>query len=113
FVTARVNGVSAQLQRPLSAALSAAAAPVFSVRQLLLAITSPAPGAIVFAGDPISFAGTATDDASIALDPAFLTWSSSLSGPIGAGTSFSRSLTAGLHVITFKASNGSTLSGST
>ncbi|MBI3890383.1 MAG: hypothetical protein HY303_02510, partial [Candidatus Wallbacteria bacterium] len=81
--------------------------------QLTLSITSPAAGAIVFAGDPIPFAGTAIDDANVALDPALLTWRSNLSGTIGAGTHFTRSLPVGVHTITFNASNGSTLSGST
>ena len=63
-------------------------------------ITQPANGATFNVGDPVAFAGTATDPEDGNLT-ASLTWSSSRDGAIGTGGSFTRSdLTPGVHTIT-------------
>ena len=62
-------------------------------------ITAPANGAAFNAGDSISFVGSASDPEDGDLT-ASLAWTSSLSGAIGSGGSFSTSLAAGTHVIT-------------
>jgi hypothetical protein len=62
-------------------------------------IVNPAAGASYPDGSTISFTGTATDaqDGTISSN---LSWSSNIDGYLGAGSSFSRTLSAGSHVIT-------------
>jgi hypothetical protein len=62
-------------------------------------IVNPAAGASYPSGSTISFTGTATDaqDGTISSK---LSWSSNIDGYLGAGSSFSRGLSAGSHVIT-------------
>jgi hypothetical protein len=63
-------------------------------------ITAPANGATVFAGTPVAFAGNAGDleDGDLS---ATIAWSSSLSGPLGSGTSLTlTSLALGTHLVT-------------
>jgi hypothetical protein len=63
-------------------------------------ITSPADGTTVDVGDPVSFAGTATDaeDGNIT---GSLSWTSDVDGTIGGGAGFTTSgLSEGVHVIT-------------
>jgi hypothetical protein len=63
-------------------------------------ITQPANGSTFNVGDPVAFAGTATDAEDGNLTGS-LAWSSSRDGAIGTGGSFTRSdLTAGVHTIT-------------
>lgn len=64
-------------------------------------ISSPSNGASVAQGTSVTFAGSGSDPESGALSGSALVWTSSLSGQIGTGTSFSRSdLAAGTHTIT-------------
>jgi hypothetical protein len=62
-------------------------------------ITSPASGSTFVEGTAIAFSGSASDkeDGNLA---AYIVWTSSISGQIGSGGSFTRSLTAGSHTIT-------------
>ncbi len=67
-------------------------------------ITTPAANASFVRGSAVSFSGTGTDAEDGALSGASLSWSSSIDGVIGTGTSFSTTtLTAGTHVITLTA----------
>lgn len=62
-------------------------------------INSPANGSTYSSGAVISFQGSATDPENGNLS-ASLIWTSNVSGQIGTGASFSRTLTAGAHTIT-------------
>jgi len=65
----------------------------------VVVISSPSNGAAFTAGTSVSFAGTATDSEDGPLG-AQLQWTSTINGPIGAGTSFSTSaLSVGTHTI--------------
>jgi hypothetical protein len=67
-------------------------------------ITAPAAGASVTQGTAVAFAGTGSDPEDGTLTGTSLTWTSSLNGTIGTGTSFSVSnLSVGSHVITLSA----------
>jgi len=71
-----------------------------------VSIASPADGSVVVLGDPVSFAGSASDVQDGDLS-ASLAWSSDLDGPIGSGASFSTSsLSSGLHSISASALDG-------
>jgi hypothetical protein len=69
-------------------------------------ITTPQDGASFGAGQPIGFSGSATDSEDGTLAGGSLVWTSDKDGQIGTGTSFSRTLTAGTHVITLTATDG-------
>ncbi len=74
-------------------------------------ITAPASGAAVFAGNPVTFVGTAADakDGNVA---ASLAWTSNLDGAIGTGPTFSTSaLSVGTHTITASATDSGGLTG--
>lgn len=69
-------------------------------------IDSPADGDAFTAGDPISFAGSASDVEDGTLSGSSLVWSSDLDGQIGTGTSFSRDdLSEGTHTISLTATD--------
>ena len=71
-----------------------------------VAITSPAPGASVSSGTPITLQGGADDPEDGTLSGTALTWSSSLDGVLGNGVSLTvDSLTAGSHTITLQATD--------
>jgi PKD repeat protein len=74
-------------------------------------ITSPASGATFFAGDPVTFTGTAEDPETGPLAGSRLSWSSSLDGPIGTGGSLFTGLGAGAHTITLTATDPGGASG--
>ncbi len=76
----------------------------------VVTITSPDDGATFAAAELIDFAGTASDPEAGDLS-ASLAWKSTVDGPIGAGASFSATLSGGVHTITATSSDG-TLSGS-
>jgi len=65
----------------------------------VVTISSPADGATYDSGAVIAFAGTATDTEDGDLS-AGLTWTSSIDGQIGTGSSFSAALSDGTHTIT-------------
>ena len=74
-------------------------------------ISSPASGASVVAGATLTFSGTGTDPEDGALSGNALTWTSSVNGTIGRGTSFStNALSVGTHVITLTAADAQGLS---
>jgi PKD repeat protein len=78
-------------------------------------IASPANNISVLLGTRITFSGNGTDPEDGTLSGSSLTWTSSINGVIGTGTSFSTSaLAAGSHVITLTAkdSQGATASSS-
>lgn len=77
----------------------------------VVVIAAPTNGASFVQGTAISFSGSATDtqDGNLA---ARLTWRSSLDGQIGTGASFSRTLSAGTHVITATVTDSGGLTGS-
>jgi hypothetical protein len=62
-------------------------------------ITSPAAGSTFTEGSTIAFSGTSSDKEDGTLTN-YLVWTSSISGQIGSGGSFTRSLPAGAHTIT-------------
>ncbi|MEO8336395.1 MAG: PKD domain-containing protein [bacterium] len=67
-------------------------------------ISSPANGTTVVQGTSISFAGTGSDPEDGALTGSSLTWTSSVDGAIGTGTSFMKgNLSLGQHTITLTA----------
>jgi hypothetical protein len=74
-------------------------------------ITSPSNGSSHAEGASISFTGTAQDTEQGSLTSQ-LAWSSNLSGHIGTGGSFSRSLPAGTHTITARVTDSGNLTGS-
>jgi hypothetical protein len=78
----------------------------------VVVITSPLDGSAVLLGDPVSFAGTASDPEDGDLS-AGLGWVSDLDGAIGSGAGFTTSsLSAGLHTITASVSDSGALPGS-
>ncbi|MFO7587853.1 MAG: PKD domain-containing protein [Gemmatimonadota bacterium] len=69
-------------------------------------IAAPAPGATFFAGDPVTFTGSADDPETGPLAGSRLSWSSSLDGPLGTGVSLQTSaLSAGSHQVTLTATD--------
>jgi hypothetical protein len=76
-----------------------------------VSIASPSNGASFSQGGTISFSGSASDAQDGSLGSR-LTWRSSLDGQIGSGSSFSRSLSAGTHVVTASVTDAGGLSGS-
>ena len=69
-------------------------------------ITSPGNGASFDSGAAISFEGSATDPEDGSLTGQSLRWTSSLDGPLGTGSSFSRSdLSSGTHTIRLTATD--------
>jgi subtilisin family serine protease len=67
-------------------------------------ITSPPVGTRVAAGTTVTLVGTATDPEDGVLPGTSLTWTSSINGALGSGTSLSTtSLSAGVHTITLTA----------
>jgi uncharacterized protein YjdB len=69
-------------------------------------ITSPTGGASYAVGETITFTGSGTDQEDGDLTGAALTWTSSLDGQIGSGTSFSKDdLSVGAHTITLTATD--------
>ena len=76
-----------------------------------VAITAPPDGTLVVEGTTLNFAGNATDDEDGDLT-ANLSWSSSLDGNIGAGGTFSRVLSVGVHTITSSVIDSGGASGS-
>lgn len=69
-------------------------------------ITAPSDGFSFDSGVPLDFAGSATDPEDGALTGASLAWTSSQEGDIGAGTSFSRVMAEGSHIIVLSATDG-------
>lgn len=67
----------------------------------VVTIKSVAQGVLSDAGQSCTFTGTATDTEDGAISSAIL-WSSSLSGSLGTGSSLTRTLSTGQHVITAK-----------
>jgi uncharacterized protein YjdB len=68
------------------------------------AITSPANGASYAVGETVTFTGSGTDQEDGDLTGTALTWTSSLDGQIGTGTSFTKNdLSVGTHTITLTA----------
>ncbi len=76
-------------------------------------IGSPANGIDVSEGQSIEFTGSATDPEDGTLAGASLVWTSSIDGPIGTGTQFTRSdLAVGNHTITLTATDSDGAQGS-
>jgi len=97
---------------------TAASRPQLVVRYIVndpptVAIAAPANGQNLLEGSIIQFSGSATDPENGNLSSA-MTWTSNLSGQIGTGGSFSRTLPLGTHTITAAAtdSDGATASAS-
>ena len=67
-------------------------------------ISSPGGGTSVVHGTSIAFSGSASDTQDGNLS-ASLVWTSNLDGQIGTGATFSRSLTAGSHTVTARATD--------
>ncbi len=76
----------------------------------VVTITAPAAGAAVFAGNPVTFAGTATDatDGNVS---ASLTWLSDRDGSLGSGAGITAVLSQGTHLITARAMDAGGLVG--
>jgi hypothetical protein len=76
-----------------------------------VSITSPSNGGSFLQDSTITFTGSATDsqDGNIGSS---MTWRSSLDGVIGSGTSFSRSLSVGTHILTATVTDSGGLSAS-
>ena len=71
-----------------------------------VAITSPIPGASITTGTAVVLQGSADDPEDGSLTGSALTWSSSLDGSLGTGTSLTvDSLSAGSHTITLQATD--------
>jgi hypothetical protein len=69
-------------------------------------INSPSTGSQAFAGDPVTFVGSATDPESGSLTGDALLWQSDLDGVLGNGSSITRSdLSTGTHQITLAATD--------
>ena len=69
-------------------------------------ISAPANGSQAFAGDPVTFQGSATDAESGSLTGEALLWQSDLDGVLGSGGSITRSdLSTGTHQITLAATD--------
>lgn len=77
----------------------------------VVAISTPVNALITVQGTVLTFAGTARDTQQGALS-ASLVWTSSIDGPIGTGSLFSRTLTTGTHTITARATDSGGLQGS-
>lgn len=78
------------------------------------AISSPQNGGSFVEGTSVSFEGSATDAEDGVLTGNALAWTSSLDGPIGAGTSFTNgALSVGGHAITLRATDSRGASGAT
>jgi hypothetical protein len=76
-----------------------------------VSIGSPANGASYSQGSAISFSGSASDTQDGNLSSR-LSWRSSVDGAIGTGSSFSRTLSPGTHVVTASVTDAGGLSGS-
>lgn len=76
-----------------------------------VSITQPGSAASFTEGTSIAFAGSATDSEDGTITPK-LAWTSNLSGQIGSGGSFSKSLPLGTHTITATAFDSAGASGS-
>ncbi|MEW5946357.1 MAG: carboxypeptidase regulatory-like domain-containing protein [bacterium] len=75
------------------------------------AIVTPTDGAAFTSGAVVFFIGGATDAEDAALTGSSLAWTSSLDGPIGTGTNFTKTnLSAGAHTITLTATDSGGLS---
>ena len=88
---------------------AAAAAPVNTAPAV--AVSNPSNNASYPEGSTITFSGSASDNQDGNLSPG-LRWTSSLMGPIGNGSSFSRTLTAGTHVISASVTDSGGMAGS-
>jgi len=77
-----------------------------------VSIASPGNGASYAAGAAVGFSGSASDAQDGTLTGS-LTWTSNIDGAIGSGGSFSRTLSAGNHVITASARDSGGMTGST
>ena len=77
-----------------------------------VSISSPAAGTTFASGTTITFTGSASDtqDGNVTNS---LIWQSNIDGQIGTGGSFTRSLTAGTHTITARATDAAGLTGQT
>jgi len=73
-------------------------------------ITSPAAGSTFTEGSAISFSGTSSDKEDGTLTN-YMVWTSSISGQIGSGGTFTRSLPAGAHTITASVTDSRGLKG--
>ncbi len=72
----------------------------------MVTIALPAPGLAIDEGATLELAGSATDPQDGALDPAALSWSSSLDGPLGSGSALMiASPSVGVHTITLSATD--------
>ncbi len=76
------------------------------------AITSPPGGASYTTSQTISFQGSGSDPEDGILSGGALVWTSDLAGPIGTGTAFNRTLSAGTHTITLTATDSKGARGS-
>jgi hypothetical protein len=76
-------------------------------------ITSPLPGGGALESRPVELTGGARDLQDGRVAPAGLEWSSNRDGPLGTGDRVARTLSAGKHVITLRATNGAGLSATT
>lgn len=78
-----------------------------------VAITAPPDGSSFTEGDPINFAGSASDPEDGPLTGASLVWTSDIDGQIGTGESFVRDdLSVGTHTITLTATDSQGAAGS-
>src|SRR6185503_16816782 len=77
-----------------------------------VSISTPGNGASYSAGAAVGFSGSASDPQDGTLTGS-LTWTSNIDGAIGSGGSFSRTLSAGNHVITASARDSGGMTGST
>jgi molybdopterin synthase catalytic subunit len=75
-----------------------------------VAISSPANNATVAAGATVTFSGTASDKEDGTLTSR-LSWQSNLDGPLGIGSGFTHTLSAGTHTVTAEVSDSSGATG--
>ena len=68
-------------------------------------ITTPVSGTTGTTTVPVLFSGTATDPEDGVLSGTSLVWSSSLDGALGTGTAFTKSMSAGNHIVTLTATD--------
>ena len=99
-----VSGYSNTASAQTSASTTTNSAPT-------VAISTPSNNASYPANTTVSFSGSASDTTDGNLSSS-LVWTSSLDGQIGTGASFSRTLSAGTHTITARATDSGGLSGS-